>query len=457
MILLIALKAYDVMVPPAVRKRVVVTGLGLCTPLGCGVELVWKKLLQGLSGIQALPAETPGFRALPCKVGGMVPEGTNTAEGQFNPSDHVHPSELRTMSRDSVYSLGVAREALRHAGWMPEDRKRQEVEGEGEDEGTGVSMGNGGTSAIPDYVEAHELITSGRYRKISPYLIPRLLPNSPAGQLSIRYRLKGPNHCVSTACASGLHSIGDSAHMIARGACQVMLAGSSDFSLNPVVLAGFCRAKALATGFNAEPWRASRPFDSRREGFVPSEGAGLVVLEELEHARHREAEIHAEILGYGMSSDAHHITAPSQDGGGAVRAMRAALRDAGMELERVGHINAHATSTPLGDLAESNAIKQAFGKTAQEMTVYAPKGALGHLLGAAGTVETIIAILSVREGQVPPNLNLEERTSEFDLNYVTGGSCEWGRGKGGQPRVAITNSFGFGGTNTSLCIGEYVP
>ena len=420
------------------------TGLGLCTPLGCGVKEVWKKLLLGQSGIQSLP-DKPGFKALPCQVAGLVPTDTAPEESL---EGYMDRAALRTMSKDSVYSLSVVMEALKDAHWMPEDRT------EGDHLVSGVSMGNGGTSSIVDYMEVGDLIASGKYRKISPYLIPMLLPNMPAGNISIHYRLKGPNHCVSTACSSGLHSIGDSAHMIARGACDVMVAGSADFSLNPIILAGFCRAKALSTKFNHEPQKASRPFDALRDGFVPSEGAGAVVLEELEHAQQRRAPVYAEVIGYGMSSDAHHITAPLEDGDGASRAMTQALRDAEIQPESVGHVNAHATSTPLGDLAENNAIKRTF-RTSNDLSVYAPKGALGHLLGAAGTVEAIIAILSVHKGLVPPNLNFEEKKGEFSLNYVTGGPLEW-REAVSRPRVAITNSFGFGGTNASVCIKQFV-
>lgn len=421
-----------------------VTGLGLCTPLGCGVDTVWRRLLLGQSGIRPLPVR-PGLQDLPCQVAGSVPTGTG--QGEYDLHQYVNKSELRTMSKDSIYSLGPAMEALKDACWMPSNRT------EADSRASGVSMGNGGTSSLVDYIEVDDLIRSGKYRKISPYLIPKLLPNMPAGYLSIRYKLLGPNHCVSTACSSGLHSIGDSAHMIARGACDVMVAGSADFSLNPIIIAGFCRAKALSTHFNREPEKASRPFDVKRDGFVPSEGAGVVILEELEHARRRKAAIHAEVLGYGMSSDAHHITAPSEDGNGASRAMAAALKDGNIDPEEVGHINAHATSTPLGDLAENNAIKNTFGASARNLLIYAPKSALGHLLGAAGTVEAIIAILSVEHGVVPPILNLEERSQEFDLNYVTGEPAEWNSKD--KPRVALTNSFGFGGTNASVCIGEY--
>lgn len=423
-----------------------VTGLGACAPLGCGVDLLWRKLLLAQCGLRPLPQDKPGFEELPCQVAGLVPVGT--APGEFDPDHHVSKSDQRIMSRESVFAVGVAEEALKAAHWMPDGRTERE------NEATGVSMGTGGTSSVVDYLHFNDLLTSGKYRKISPYLIPKLLPNMSAGHVSIRFKLKGPNHFVSTACSSGLHSIGDSAHMIARGACDVMVAGSADFSLNPLILAGFSRANALSTKFNNEPLKASRPFDSRRDGFVPSEGVGIVILEELEHAKRRNADVYAEILGYGMSSDAHHITAPSEGGEGAARAMQAALKDAGVEPKHVGHVNAHATSTPLGDLAENSAIKRTFGESAGDLLIYAPKGALGHLLGAAGSVEAIIAILSVKNGLIPPNLNLEDRTSEFDLNYVTGEPFKWVR-TDGRLRVAIANSFGFGGTNASICIGEY--
>lgn len=423
------------------------TGLGLCSPLGVGVELVWKRLLLGESGIQSL-ANRAIFKELPCQVAGLVPTGHGP--GEFNSEDYIDKSDLRKMSRDSIYSLGAATEALRDAGWMPYDRTEEDHCA------TGVSMGNGGMSSIVDYIDTDRLIKDGKYRKISPYLIPKLLPNMPAGYISIHFKLKGPNHCVSTACSSGLHTIGDSAHMISRGACDVMVAGSADFSINPIILAGFCRAKALATKFNKEPRKASRPFDVRRDGFVPSEGAGVIVLEELEHARHRKAKIYAEILGYGMSSDAYHITAPSVDGNGASRAMTAALRDAGVDRGSVGHVNAHATSTELGDIVENRAIKKTFGECAKNLLVYSPKGAFGHLLGAAGTAEAIVAILSVKNGVIPPNLNLEEKSDEFDLNYVTEQPVEWTRRGGSAPRVALSNSFGFGGTNASVCIREFV-
>lgn len=429
-----------------------ITGLGLCTPLGCGVELVWRRLLLGHSGLQSLPHK-PEFKDLPCQVAGFVPTiataCTSTQPGELDISKYVDKSDLRLMSQDSVFAMAAATDALTDARWLPSQRP------EGGDLVTGVSMGNAGTCSILDSIDIDRLVRSGKYRNISPYMISRLLPNIPAGHVSIQHRLKGPNHCVSTACASGLHSIGDSAHMIARGACDVMVAGSTDTSLNHVTLAAFCRAKGLSTKYNSEPHLASRPFDTKRDGFVPSEGAGVVILEELEHAKKRGAPIYAEITGYGMSSDAHHIIAPTVDGHGAMRAMKAALKDANISPDAVGHVNAHATSTPRGDAVENNAMKQVFGMRAKDVMVYAPKGSLGHLLGAAGTVEAIITVLSVNKGLIPTNVNLEEIEEGFDMNYVSGRIVEWPR-KVGLPRVAMKNSFGFGGTNASICIQEYV-
>ena len=431
----------------------VVTGLGLCTPLGCGVEFVWKRILLGHSGIQPLPDKRE-FKQLRSKVAGFVPvskkESSLSQPGELNTAKYVSKSEMRMMFTDSVLAMAAATDALTDAQWLPDQRPEEE------NEVSGVSIGHAGTSSVIPLLHNATLLHEGKYREISPYLIPQVLPNIAAGHVSIKNKLLGPNHCVSTACASGLHSIGDSSHMIARGACDVMVAGSTDCSLNPVILAGFNRAKALSTKFNDAPEKASRPFDSKRDGFVPSEGAGVIVLEELQHARRRGVRIYAEILGYGMSSDGYHITAPTVDGQGAARAMRAALEDACICPDVIGHISAHATSTPLGDVAENRAIKHVFGSAAKDAMIYAPKGCLGHLLGAAGTVEAIIMILSTKKGWIPSNLNLEEKDKEFDLHYVNeGGPVQWPR-RNGNPRTALKNSFGFGGTNASLCIREYV-
>ena len=346
------------------------------------------------------------------------------------------------MSLGSVYALCAATEAIEDANWRPQS--------EDERVRTGVAIGSG-TTDLEEVYKAGVLVGSGQYRRLSPYFVPRILTNMAAGHVSLRFNLQGPNHSVSTACTTGLHAIGDAACMIARGACDVMVAGGTEACVHPIAIAGLCRIMALSTKFNSEPQQASRPFDSKRDGFVLSEGAGVLVLEELDHARQRGARIHAEILGYGMSGDAYHITAPANDGKGVQMCMRAAMRDAGVPVESVGHVCAHATSTPLGDAAESRAIKNVFGKHSYEMLVSAPKGSIGHLLGAAGAIETIFTVLAVREGIVSPTLNLSSTEPEFDLNYVPNKAAKW---MGSGRRIALTNSFGFGGTNASLCVGE---
>ena len=420
-------------------RRVVVTGLGMCCPLGTGVPLVWRKLLNGESGITSLP-KTPEFEQLPSQVAGFVPRGSGP--GEFQESDWVSPPERRSMSLASVYALCASSEALSDAGWRPEseqDRKR-----------TGVAIGSGQVN-MTEIVRAGEQMASRQYRKITPYLIPLILTNMPCGEVSIRFGLLGPNHAVSTACATGAHAIGDAADMIQRDICDVMVAGGTEACVDPISMAGFCRAKALSTKFNSTPQLASRPFDAHRDGFVISEGAGVVVLEELEHARARNATVYAEILGYGMAGDAYHITMPS--GIGAVRTMQSALNDAGLPPEAVGHVNAHATSTPIGDASENKALKDLFGEHAYKLLISAPKSCTGHLLGACGSIEAIFSILAVKNGIVPPTRNLEKAEPEFDLNYVTERAEKW---NSADRRVVITNSFGFGGTNASLCIGEYV-
>ena len=424
-----------------VMRRVAVTGVGVCCPLGTGVSHVWRKLLEGHSGITSLSREArDGYEGLPSQVVGVVPRGNQP--GGFKEEDWVGQSERRTMSLGCVYALCAATEALDNARWRPQCREEQEQ--------SGIAIG----SCLADLEEishAGNLLRNGLYRKLSPYFVPRILTNMAAGHVSMRFGFHGPNHAVSTACTTGLHAIGDAACMVARGACDVMVAGGTEACVHPIAFAGFCRAKALSTKFNSEPGKASRPFDSKRDGFVLSEGAGVVVLEELNHARQRGASIHAEILGYGMSGDAYHITAPSEDGRGAQNCMRAALKDAGLTPTAVGHINAHATSTPVGDAIESRAIKELFVDHAYNLLISAPKASIGHLLGAAGAVETVFTILAVREGVVPPTLNLDSTEPELDLNYVPHKAVSWSPEA---PRVALTNSFGFGGTNACLCIGE---
>ena len=422
-------------------RRVVITGLGVCCPLGTGVSTVWRKLLDGVSGITSLP-KTPEFEQIPSQVAGFVPRGSGP--GEFEESDWVNAPERRGISLASVYALCASSEALSDAGWEPktdEDRLK-----------TGVAIGSGQVNML-EIAKAGEYMASRQYRKITPYLIPLILTNMPCGHVSMRFGLLGPNHAVSTACATGTHAIGDASAMIRRSVCDVMVAGGTEACVDHITMAGFCRAKALSTKFNDRPQSASRPFDAGRDGFVMSEGAGVVVLEELEHARARKAEIYAEILGYGMSGDAYHITMPS--GLGAVQTMQLALNEAGLPPEAVGHVNAHATSTPLGDASENKALKKVFGEHASKLLISAPKSATGHLLGACGSVEAIFTTLAVRNGIVPPTLNLEELEPEFDLNYVPNKAQEWESAEKRVKRVAVTNSFGFGGTNVSLCIAQH--
>lgn len=421
-------------------RRVVVTGLGVCCPLGVGVRHVWRSLLEGHSGIVSLP-NRPEFDQIPSRVVGLVPQGEG--EGEFNETDWVTPSQRKTMSLSSVFALCASMEALEDARWKPQS--------EDDSVKTGVAIGSS-IAELEELSQACFLLKNGQYRRLSPYLIPRALTNMSAGHVSMRFNLQGPNHSVSTACTTGLHAIGDAACMIARGACDVMVAGSTDALVHPIIFAGFCRAKALSTKFNSEPCKASRPFDSDRDGFVLSEGAGIVVLEELDHARQRNAQMYAEILGYGMSGDAHHITAPPEDGRGVQLCMRAALKDAGLAPKSVGHINTHATSTPLGDLVENRAIKELFGSHSHNLLISASKSSIGHLLGAAGSVEGIFAILAIKEGVVPPTLNLMNLAPEFDLDYVPHKPKRWESHQ--RRRIALKNSFGFGGTNASLCVGE---
>lgn len=419
-------------------RRVVVTGLGICSPLGTGVATVWKRLLDGISGITHLP-NTPEFHQIPSQVAGFVPRGNGP--GEFQESDWVTAPERRSMYLSSVFALCASSEALQDAGWSPQS--------EDDRSSTGVSIASG-IPNMPDVATAGQQLASMQYRKITPYLIPLALANMPSAHVSMRYGLQGPNHSVSTACAAGAHAVGDAAAIIQRGASDVMVAGGTEACIDPITMAGFCRPHSLSTKYNHTPQSASRPFDSGRDGFVISEGAGILVLEELEHARARKARIYAELLGYGMSGDAYHITKPS--GIGAVQAMQSALNEAGLPHEAVGHINVHATSTPLGDASENMSVKEVFGEHAYKLLISAPKSATGHTLAACGSIEAIFTVLAVRDGIAPPTLNIQTLEPEFDLNYVPNGAQRW-RGDG--QRVALTNSFGFGGTNATLCIGQY--
>eukprot|EP00112_Aurelia_sp_Birch-Aquarium-sp1_P019531 Seg4843.2 transcript_id=Seg4843.2/GoldUCD/mRNA.D3Y31 product="3-oxoacyl-acyl-carrier-protein synthase mitochondrial" protein_id=Seg4843.2/GoldUCD/D3Y31 len=424
------------------ERRVVCTGIGLVTPLGSGKDVVWKKLVDGKCGLSSI--DSKDFDEVPSKVGAFVPIGKG--EGDFNETTVVSKGDQRNVLTAAVFALGAAEEALTDANWKPETEE--------DCERTGVAVGTGMTG-LEEIVKTGKLFYTQGYRKVSPYFIPKILTNMPAGYISIRYGLQGPNHAVSTACSTGAHAIGDSFNMIRNGFADVMVCGGTEASISPLGFAGFCRARALSTNFNDDPERASRPFDKDRDGFVMGEGAAILILEEMEHAIERNANIYAEMLGYGMSGDAYHITAPSESGRGAFLAMKSALRHAKLNPDEVQYINCHATSTPLGDAIENKAIKDLFCDHSPNLQVSSTKGAVGHLLGAAGAVEAAFTILAVNEGIVPPTLNLHNVSckEEFSMNYVPLKAQEF-NSVAGQRKVALSNSFGFGGTNACICFGE---
>ena len=423
----------------------VVTGIGICSPLGVGVQHVWNKLLQSGSGIVStndLP-DSERYDSIPCKVVGIVPKGTGT--GELNESDIVSTSERRTMSLNCVYALAAAKEVLECSNFLDTISASHSSRHR-----TGVCIGTGMVD-LEEIVQTGTMLNTGLYKKISPYFIPRILPNMAAGHVSIRYGLEGPNLSPSTACTTGLHAIGDSYRLIQRGDVDAMVCGGTEASVTPLGLAGFCKAKALSTKFNDEPQKASRPFDIKRDGFIMGEGAAVLLLESFDHALERKAEIYCEILGYGLSGDAHHLTAPEDSGRGAIACMKAALDDAKLEPDKVSYINAHATSTPLGDRVESAAVKKLFGSHSSVLSVSSTKGATGHLLGAAGSLEAAFTVLAVKYGVMPPTLNVESTETEMDLDYVPQVSKQWDNCTN---RIALTNSYGFGGTNASLCISQ---
>ncbi len=416
----------------AAPRRVVVTGMGIACPLGLGVENVWRRLVNGESGISAI--QSFDVKDLPAKIAGQVPVGSKS-EGKLDLNEWIPVKDQKKMDRFIQLALVAAAEAVEDSGWAPEDEAGRCA--------TGVMIGSG-IGGLQTIYEASQLVAAGKSRRLSPFFIPSALINLASGHVSIRYGFKGPNHSAVTACATGVHALGDAARLIALGDADVMVAGGAEAAISEIGMAGFCAARALSTGYNDTPQQASRPWDEGRDGFVMGEGAGVVVLEEYEHARRRGAKIYAEAIGYGMSGDAHHITAPSEDGDGAFRSMRAALKSAGVEPGEVQYVNAHGTSTPLGDDLELGAVERLWGDAAGGMAMSSTKSAIGHLLGAAGAVEGIFSILAIRDGVAPPTLNLEKPSRESPVDRVAKVAQE-------RPiRVALSNSFGFGGTNASV-------
>jgi 3-oxoacyl-[acyl-carrier-protein] synthase II len=413
-------------------RRVVVTGMGLVTPLGIGLERVWGRLIAGESGIRAI--QSFDVSDLPSRVAAQVPRG-DQASGLFNADDWVPPKDQRRMDQFIVYAMAAAAQAVDDAGWHPTDEE--------ECERTGVMIGSG-IGGLPGITEGALLLEERGPRRISPFFIPSSLINLASGHVSIRYRFKGPNHAVVTACSTGAHAIGDASRLIMLDDADVMVCGGTEAAICRLGLAGFAAARALSTGFNDDPPRASRPWDQDRDGFVMGEGAGILVLEELEHAQQRGARIYAEVIGYGMSGDAFHLTAPAEDGNGAFRSMRNALKSARLTPDKIDYINAHGTSTPLGDEIELGAVKRLFGDHSYKLSMSSTKSAIGHLLGAAGSVEAIFAILALRDGVVPPTLNLDNPSPSCDIDLVPKQARER------KVSYVLSNSFGFGGTNASL-------
>lgn len=415
--------------------RVVITGMGLLTPLGRGVEGNWQSLTASKSGIRALQ----GFEVddLTCRIGGQVPQEEDHPL-RFDVDSVVTPKERKRMDDFIVFGLTAADDAIADSGWVPETEEERCR--------TGVIIGSGIGGLQTIYNNSVTLLERGP-RRISPFFIPSSLINLVSGQVSIKHGFKGPNHAIVTACSTGAHAIGDAARMIKYGDADVMVAGGAEAALCRLGIAGFAAAKALSTDYNDTPEKASRPWDQGRDGFVMGEGAGAVVLETYEHAKARGAKIYAEVLGYGLSGDAYHITAPADDGDGGFRAMRGAIADSGLSTEDIDYVNAHGTSTPKGDEIELGAVKRLFGDQAYKLSMSSTKSAIGHLLGAAGSVEAIYSILAMNNQIVPPTLNLDKPSESCDIDLVPHTA------KKRDIRFVLSNSFGFGGTNASLVLG----
>jgi 3-oxoacyl-[acyl-carrier-protein] synthase II len=413
-------------------RRVVVTGLGLVTPLACGTEQSWQRLLAGQSGIKRV--EKFDVSDIPCKIAGQVPRGDG-ADGSFNPDEWMEPKEQRKVDDFIIFAMAAAGQALNDAGWHPREYADQIT--------SGVLIGSG-IGGVEGIAETALLLRDRGPRRVSPFFIPGRLINLASGYVSIKHSLKGPNHAVVTACSTGAHAIGDAGRLIALGDADVMLAGGTESPVNRISLAGFAACRALSTGFNDTPERASRPYDRDRDGFVMGEGAGAVILEEYDHAKERGARIYGELIGYGLSGDAYHITAPAEDGDGAFRCMSAAIRRAGIAASDINYINAHGTSTPLGDEIELKAVERLVGNAAANIAMSSTKSSIGHLLGAAGAVEAIFCLLALRDGVVPPTLNLDNPSVATSIDLVPHTARK-------RPvEIVLSNSFGFGGTNASL-------
>jgi 3-oxoacyl-[acyl-carrier-protein] synthase II len=413
-------------------RRVVVTGIGMVTPLACGAEATWKRLLASESGIKRV--EKFEVSDIASRIAGQIPRGDGNA-GTFNADQWMEPKEQRKVDDFIIFAMGAAAQALNDADWHPREYEDQITSG------VLIGAGIGGVEGI---AETAIVLRDRGPRRVSPFFIPGRIINLASGYVSIAHRLKGPNHAVVTACSTGAHAIGDAGRLIALGDADVMVAGGTESPVNRISLAGFAACRALSTGFNDTPERASRPYDRDRDGFVLGEGAGAVVLEEYEHAKRRGARIYAELVGYGLSGDAYHITAPAEDGDGAVRCMTAAIRRAGIAAEDIDYINAHGTSTPLGDEIELKAVERVVGNAAGRIAMSSTKSAIGHLLGAAGAVEAIFCLLAIRDQMVPPTINLDNPSVATALDLVPH------RAKNRPVNIALSNSFGFGGTNASV-------
>jgi 3-oxoacyl-[acyl-carrier-protein] synthase II len=413
-------------------RRVVVTGLGLVTPLGGNVDSTWRRLTAAESGIARV--EKFDVSDITCKIAGQVPRGDGS-NGTFNADAWMEPKEQRKVDDFIIFAMSAATQALNDADWHPREYDDQIV--------SGVLIGSG-IGGVEGIAETALILRDRGPRRVSPFFIPGRLINLASGYVSITHSLKGPNHAVVTACSTGAHAIGDAGRLIALGDADVMVAGGTESPVNRISLAGFAACRALSTGFNDTPEKASRPYDRDRDGFVMGEGAGAVVLEEYEHAKRRGARIYAELVGYGLSGDAYHITSPAEDGDGAYRCMMAAIRRAGISVGDVDYINAHGTSTPVGDEIELKAVERVVGNAAGRISMSSTKSCIGHLLGAAGAVEAIFCLLAMRDGVVPPTINLDNPSVTTAIDLVAH------KAKKRPINIALSNSFGFGGTNASL-------